>query len=73
MCRKNISIDWEGTLYDCDFNLALGVPVAGAPARIEKFSRKALARREIVTGEHCLGCTAGAGSSCQGTLEVADC
>ncbi len=70
MCRRCVSVDWDGTLYDCDFNLALGMPLAGVPARIEDFSKKSLSGRTIVTGGHCLGCTAGAGSSCQGTLEV---
>ncbi len=68
MCRSNISVDWDGTLYDCDFNLALRMPVAGAPARIGELNRATLAQRNIVTGEHCLGCTAGAGSSCGGAL-----
>ena len=72
MCRNNVSIDWDGTLYDCDFNLALGMPVAGVSPRVENFCRKTLAGRTIVTGEHCLGCTAGAGSSCQGALEVSN-
>ena len=71
MCRKNVSIDWDGTLYDCDFNLALKTPITGASTRVEKFSRETLATRRIVTGEHCLGYTAGDGSSCQGALEVA--
>jgi len=71
MCRRNVSIDWDGTLYDCDFNLALGLPVDAAAPRIEQFSVESLAGRNIVTGDHCLGCTAGAGSSCQGALEVA--
>ncbi len=70
MCRSNVSIDWDGTLYDCDFNLALGTAVAGEVSRIGDFHRESLSNREIVTGEHCLGCTAGAGSSCQGMLEV---
>ena len=71
MCRSNISVDWDGTLYDCDFNLALRMPVAGVPARIGEFNRVALAKRNVVTGEHCLGCTAGEGSSCGGALAEA--
>ncbi len=70
MCRRNVSVDWDGNLYDCDFNLALGIPLAGPPFKIGEFARKPLEKRPIVTGEHCLGCTAGAGSSCQGSLEV---
>lgn len=69
MCRRQISVAWDGTLYDCDFNLALGWPVNhGAPDSLEAFSPPALLRRRIVTGEHCFGCTAGAGSSCGGSL-----
>jgi radical SAM/Cys-rich protein len=69
MCRYQISIGWDGTLYDCDFNLALGLPVNhGAPDQIKSFRLSDLSLRRIVTGEHCYGCTAGAGSSCQGAL-----
>ncbi|MBI4634215.1 MAG: arsenosugar biosynthesis radical SAM protein ArsS [Deltaproteobacteria bacterium] len=69
MCRHQISIDWDGTVYDCDFNLAIGMPVNhGAPARIEYFDHRQLVHRRIVTGNHCFGCTAGAGSSCSGML-----
>jgi radical SAM/Cys-rich protein len=69
MCRHQVSIGWDGTLYDCDFNLALGLPVDhGAPSHIRDFEAEALATRRIVTGAHCFGCTAGAGSSCRGAL-----
>lgn len=69
MCRHQISVGWDGKIYDCDFNLALGFPVNhGAPDRIEHFNRKALEKRRIVTGNHCFGCTAGCGSSCRGAL-----
>ena len=69
MCRYQINIGWDGTLYDCDFNLALGLPVNhGAPDHVKSFSLSELNLRRIVTGEHCYGCTAGAGSSCQGAL-----
>jgi radical SAM/Cys-rich protein len=69
MCRRQVSIDWDGTMYDCDFNLALGMTVNhGAPDRIEDFDSSLLAARRIVTGIHCFGCTAGAGSSCSGAL-----
>jgi radical SAM/Cys-rich protein len=70
MCRTQLSVAWDGTLYDCDFNLALGMPVDhGAPDHIRDFSPEALASRRIVTGEHCFGCTAGCGSSCAGALD----
>lgn len=69
MCRHQISIRWDGTLYDCDFNLALGLPVDhGAPDHIKSYRLSDLSLRRIVTGEHCFGCTAGFGSSCQGAL-----
>ena len=69
MCRHQISVAWDGTLYDCDFNLALGTPVDhGVPSHIRRFDNSALQRRRIVTGDYCFGCTAGAGSSCRGAL-----
>ncbi|HWU41722.1 MAG TPA: DUF3641 domain-containing protein, partial [Candidatus Acidoferrum sp.] len=69
MCRHQVSVGWDGTLYDCDFNLALGLPVNhGAPDHIQRFQPEALTGRRIVTGEHCFACTAGAGSSCVGAL-----
>ena len=69
MCRHQISIGWDGTLYDCDFNLALGCPVNhGAPDHVRDLDPSALCTRRIVTGDHCFGCTAGAGSSCGGAL-----
>jgi radical SAM/Cys-rich protein len=69
MCRHQISVGWDGTLYDCDFNLALGYPVNhGAPDQIQSFHPATHSLRRIVTGEHCFGCTAGSGSSCGGAL-----
>ena len=67
MCRNTLSVGWDGTLYDCDFNQMLELPVhARAPRTIFDFDLDALAGREIVLGPHCFGCTAGAGSSCGG-------
>ncbi len=69
MCRHQICVRWDGTLFDCDFNLALGLPVDhGAPDHISRFESSAIRCRMIVTGEHCFGCTAGYGSSCSGAL-----
>ncbi len=69
MCRHQISVAWDGTLYDCDFNMALGLPVNhGAPDHIQSFRLTDLIMRRIVTGDHCFACTAGAGSSCGGAL-----
>jgi len=69
MCRYTLSVGWDGTLYDCDFNQMLELPVAhGAPNHIRNFDLKKLHSRFIVTGNHCYGCTAGAGSSCGGAV-----
>jgi radical SAM/Cys-rich protein len=69
MCRYQLSVGWEGTLYDCDFNLALRLPVDhGAPDHIRSFDLTDLTKHRIVTGDHCFGCTAGSGSSCGGAL-----
>ncbi len=69
MCRTTLSVDWTGRLYDCDFNQMLGVTVhRGLPQNIRDFDPVALARRMIATGQHCFGCTAGAGSGCQGAI-----
>ena len=69
MCRNTLSISWDGRLYDCDFNQMLeldAVPADGAAPHVADFDLQALADRRIVTGRHCYGCTAGAGSSCGG-------
>ncbi|MEW5976740.1 MAG: arsenosugar biosynthesis radical SAM (seleno)protein ArsS [Acidobacteriota bacterium] len=67
MCRSTVSVGWDGTLYDCDFNQMLDLPVnPGVPAHIRDFSEGLLDSRRIVTGQHCYGCTAGGGSSCGG-------
>jgi radical SAM/Cys-rich protein len=67
MCRSTISVAWDGTLFDCDFNQMLGLPVDhGAPNHIDCFNINQLDSRKIVIANHCYGCTAGAGSSCQG-------
>jgi radical SAM/Cys-rich protein len=69
MCRSQIHVSWDGTLHDCDFNYALGMPtVQATPRHIRDFDVEMLERRRIVTGNHCFGCTAGHGSSCQGAL-----
>jgi radical SAM protein with 4Fe4S-binding SPASM domain len=69
MCRFQISIGWDGTLYDCDFNQAVGLSTAdGFPNTINDLEIAHLQKRAIATDEHCFGCTAGAGSSCGGAL-----
>jgi radical SAM/Cys-rich protein len=70
MCRNLISVGWDGRLYDCDFNQMLDLEVEDpAPHHIRDFDRDRLARRSIIVGRHCFGCTAGAGSSCGGSIE----
>jgi len=69
MCRHQICVAWDGTLADCDFNLALGLSLdRQLPGHIDRIDPATLANRRIVTGRHCFGCTAGSGSSCGGAL-----
>ncbi|MBU0497153.1 MAG: arsenosugar biosynthesis radical SAM protein ArsS [Candidatus Thermoplasmatota archaeon] len=69
MCRHQISIAWDGTLYDCDFNIALHLPLPSKNGMtLDSFDTYLLSQRSIITGEHCFGCTAGHGSSCGGAL-----
>lgn len=67
MCRNTVSVGWDGTIYDCDFNQMLDLPVACGAAHVRDFDAEQLLHREIVTNKHCFGCTAGAGSSCGGS------
>lgn len=67
MCKNTLSVDWEGYLYDCDFNQMLQLKVKSDRQHISNFDYDAIMDREISVGQHCYGCTAGAGSSCQGT------
>jgi len=69
MCRYTLSVGWDGTLYDCDFNQMLDLPLShGTPSHIRDFDAAQLHQRLIVTRNHCYGCTAGSGSSCGGTV-----
>ncbi len=68
MCRSTLSVGWDGTLYDCDFNQMLDLPLAGKRRHIRDFDRPELDGRTIALGPHCFGCTAGAGSSCGGAV-----
>lgn len=71
MCRSLVSIDYEGKLYDCDFNQQLGWPVRdfqGRALTLADLTQTALDSIEVVVGDHCYGCTAGQGSSCGGAL-----
>jgi radical SAM/Cys-rich protein len=70
MCRHQLHVAYDGTLYDCDFNFALAM-IEGHPyaaGHIRDFNPPRFVAREILTGDHCFGCTAGAGSSCGGAL-----
>jgi radical SAM/Cys-rich protein len=70
MCRHLISVGYDGSLYDCDFNQALGIKADhGAPNHISKFDWDLLTSRTVTCDEHCFGCTAGGGSSCGGALQ----
>ncbi len=71
MCRSLVSVDWEGTVYDCDFNQMLGLPLKleGKPrAKLADLIGRDQSGNPIVVKDHCFGCTAGQGSSCGGAL-----
>jgi len=69
MCRDLVSIGWDGKLYDCDFNQMLDVETPSGKSIWEIDSFAELANSPVATGSHCFGCTAGAGSSCGGSLQ----
>ena len=71
MCRNTLSVGWDGCVYDCDFNQMLELDaryVGGARVHIRDLDPARVQERAIVTGRHCFGCTAGAGSSCGGAI-----
>tara|TARA_Y100000766_G_scaffold283357_1_gene298762 strand:- start:162 stop:1106 length:945 start_codon:yes stop_codon:yes gene_type:complete len=70
MCRTTLSVDWKGYLYDCDFNQQLGMKRDGAIKHLDDLLLPivSLKNNPITIGNHCFGCTAGAGSSCGGEL-----
>ena len=68
MCTNTLSVSWDGWLYDCDFNQMLELKVNSSVQHISKFNKEALSDRTICVSQHCYGCTAGSGSSCQGTV-----
>ncbi len=70
MCKTLISVDWQGYIFDCDFNQQLGIGIAGNPLRLKDLisSKKDFFGTNIIVGDHCFGCTAGNGSSCTGSL-----
>ncbi len=69
MCRELLSVRWDGRLFDCDFNQALEIPVTDLPNTVWEVETLAqFDHGPIIVGDHCFGCTAGAGSSCGGAL-----
>ena len=68
MCTNTLSVSWDGWLYDCDFNQMLELKVNSPVQHISDFNKETLNKRSICISQHCYGCTAGAGSSCQGTV-----
>jgi len=68
MCTNTLSVSWDGFLYDCDFNQMLELPVNNKVKHISEYNESLLEGRDIVISQHCYGCTAGAGSSCQGSI-----
>jgi radical SAM/Cys-rich protein len=70
MCRNLISVDWQGLVYDCDFNQMLGVPLGRGPTRLADLIGRDLTGASIAVRDHCFGCTAGQGSSCGGALHA---
>lgn len=69
MCRNTLNVSWDGRVYDCDFNQALGMQMKnGRLLTIFNLDPTQLEGFRIATADHCFGCTAGSGSSCQGAL-----
>lgn len=68
MCRNLVNVDWQGRIYDCDFNHVLKLPIEIADNYIGNVKAEDLIGKSIKLGSHCLTCVAGAGSSCQGSL-----
>ncbi len=68
MCRQLISVDWQGQLFDCDFNQQLALPLGGKPRHLADLLDRDPAGDDIAVAGHCFGCTAGSGSSCSGAL-----
>ena len=68
MCTHTLSVSWEGWLYDCDFNQMLDLKLASSIKHISEYNEELIQDRDIIINQHCYGCTAGAGSSCQGEV-----
>ncbi len=72
MCRSLLSVDWQGYVYDCDFNQMLGMPLSGRSMHLRQLLEQFPEAMPITVGDHCYGCTAGQGSSCTGVLSMAN-
>lgn len=70
MCRSTLSVDWQGYLYDCDFNQAAGLYHCGVKCHISQLQQLPRAGMQIPTQDHCFACTAGAGFTCSGAIET---
>ncbi|MGA0402948.1 MAG: DUF3641 domain-containing protein, partial [Flavobacteriaceae bacterium] len=68
MCRNTLSVGYDGSLYDCDFNQMLQIPISGDKRYLADLASSAYSNRKINVHQHCYGCTAGSGSSCQGSI-----
>ncbi|MCP4042350.1 MAG: DUF3641 domain-containing protein, partial [Gammaproteobacteria bacterium] len=71
MCRSLLSVDWQGYVYDCDFNQILGMPIrinGRGCAHLAQLKNLDLTGQGVAVADHCYGCTAGQGSSCSGAL-----
>ena len=68
MCRNLLSIDYNGYVYDCDFNQMLSIDISNKKTHITDIKKDELVNKIIATGDHCYGCTAGSGSSCGGVI-----
>ena len=74
MCKSLVSVDWQGHLYDCDFNQMLGVPLrlhGRTRPHLSDLLDRDVEGRGVRVADHCYGCTAGQGSSCGGALQAA--
>ena len=68
MCKNTISVSWEGYIYDCDFNQMLDLKIKSKTNTVFNCKIEGLVDKKVEVSQHCYGCTAGAGSSCQGTI-----
>ncbi len=68
MCTNTLSVNWQGELFDCDFNQMLGLKIDSENNHIGDYTSEGITERNIQVSQHCFGCTAGAGSSCQGSI-----